>query len=203
MQCSGWRWRLTSSKSGVGCFVDTAAARCSIGKGLRRSCHENARRMQYAAVRGPVRRVACVGQLLAANFARGSATLKITLGSRMKLLITLQFEVGSQQRKDHKQGEGEHCRTAGVWRQEAQAGLDTWHSPTTAAGSTTWRCSGPPSSTVTSGMASSGASARPSLPSPMGSIAAAPGPMTSSVPFSAKCKHAVVRHDIFTVVPVG
>jgi len=44
---------LTSSMRGVGWRALRAAARCSSGNGLRRSCHENALRMQYAADNGP------------------------------------------------------------------------------------------------------------------------------------------------------
>ena len=49
--CGCW-WR-TSSSSGVGCGALSAAARCSRGKGLSLSCHEKARKMQYAATMGP------------------------------------------------------------------------------------------------------------------------------------------------------
>lgn len=46
----------TSSSREVGCVAVTAMTKCSSGNGLRRSCQENALRMQYAAVMGPAKR---------------------------------------------------------------------------------------------------------------------------------------------------
>ena len=43
----------TSSMRGVGCVAKSAAANSSNATGDRRSCHENARRMRYAATASP------------------------------------------------------------------------------------------------------------------------------------------------------